>query len=180
MLPSECSAVVSADVVAERLIAGLLCLLALASPARADLCGSVVRVLDGDTIEVLVDRSARRVRLAEVDAPEKGQAFGRAARDTLATPIAGREVLVHEVDVDRYGRVVGVVYLPSGTCVGSGLRMEPSANEAMVEMGMAWAYMRYARQPRILEAEARARAARIGLWRTKEPIAPWDWRAAKR
>ncbi|WP_208512276.1 thermonuclease family protein [Variovorax paradoxus] len=165
--------------VAERLIAGLLCLLALASQARADFCGSVVRVLDGDTIEVLVDRSAKRVRLAEVDAPEKAQPFGSAARDTLAALIAGREVLVHEVDVDRYGRVVGVVYLPSGTCVGPGLRMEPSANQAMVEMGMAWAYRRYVRQPGILQAEARARAARIGLWRTKEPIAPWDWRAAK-
>jgi micrococcal nuclease len=166
-------------VVAERLIAGLLCLLALANQARADFCGSVVRVLDGDTIEVLANRSAKRVRLAGVDAPERRQAFGRAARDTLATLIAGREVLVHEVDVDRYGRVVGFVYLLSGTCGASLLRMAPSANEAMVEMGMAWAYRRYVRQPRILEAQARARAARIGLWRDMDPIAPWEWRAAQ-
>lgn len=50
--------------------------LAFASLAHAELSGSVVAILDGDTIDVLVDRNPVRVRLAQIDAPEKRQAFG--------------------------------------------------------------------------------------------------------
>ena len=62
--------------------------LAFASLAHAELSGSVVAILDGDTIDVLVDRNPVRVRLAQIDAPEKRQAFGYAIQaDALAVGI---------------------------------------------------------------------------------------------
>ena len=48
----------------------------LVGTAHADFSGVVVSVLDGDTVDVLVDSKPVRVRLAEIDAPEKAQAFG--------------------------------------------------------------------------------------------------------
>lgn len=53
--------------------------------AHADFTGKVIRILDGDTLEVLVHRKPVRVRLAQIDAPEKNPAF----RDEVATG-AGR------------------------------------------------------------------------------------------
>ncbi len=53
--------------------------LAFSFPAYADFSGRVVSVADGDTITVLVGRDQVKVRLVEIDAPEKAQAFGNKA-----------------------------------------------------------------------------------------------------
>ena len=45
------------------------------SPAIADFTGPFVPVLDGDTIEVLHNTHAERVRLNGIDCPEKGRAW---------------------------------------------------------------------------------------------------------
>ena len=56
---------------------------------------------------------------------------------------------------------------------------------AQVRAGMAWYFRRYAkeltpgRRQRYADMEAQAQAARRGLWADAEPVAPWDWRAAK-
>lgn len=73
--------------------------------------GRVVGVSDGDTITVLVDRREVRVRLAEIDTPEHGQPYGTRAKQVLAELVFGKQVRVAEVDRDRYGRVVGRVYV---------------------------------------------------------------------
>ena len=46
------------------------------SLCAAEIHGEVIRVLDGDTIEVLQDKKPVRVRLSNIDAPEKKQAYG--------------------------------------------------------------------------------------------------------
>ena len=66
----------------------LLCLssftLALSSSkAFADFSGPVVSVLDGDTLEVLHNNHAERIRLSGIDCPEKGQAYGKKAKQAL-------------------------------------------------------------------------------------------------
>src|SRR5690606_42083696 len=78
-------------------------------PAWADFRGEVVRILDGDTIDVLVNRQTIRVRLADIDAPESGQAFGSRARQQLANLTFRLQVQVAEKKVERYGRTLGVV-----------------------------------------------------------------------
>jgi endonuclease YncB( thermonuclease family) len=59
-------------------------LFAGSSAIAGDLAGTVVGVIDGDTIDVLVEGRAVRVRLAEIDAPERRQAFGSKAKRELS------------------------------------------------------------------------------------------------
>ena len=144
-------------------------LLLFTTLARAELVGPVVAILDGDTIDVLVDRQPIRVRLAQIDAPEKRQAFGTRARQTLAGLVFRQSVTVEEAGRDRYGRVIGTVYVSGG-----------SVNAQMVELGMAWVYRRYAKDSALFELERQAQADKRGLWADPDPVAPWEYRHNKR
>ena len=73
--------------------------------------GTVIKVVDGDTISILHQGKQLRIRLAEIDAPERGQPYWRKSREALADYVSGKEVAVEGLDVDRYGRIVGHVYL---------------------------------------------------------------------
>ena len=58
-----------------------------ATPTAAiEFVGKVVGVTDGDTITVLVERRAIKVRLAEIDTPEKGQPYGSPAICCVKSP----------------------------------------------------------------------------------------------
>jgi endonuclease YncB( thermonuclease family) len=70
--------------------------------------GKIISVADGDTITVLVDRTQMKVRLAEIDAPEKRQPFGTRAKQAMSELVFGKTVGVVTVDRDRYGRTVGL------------------------------------------------------------------------
>lgn len=132
------------------------------------LSGRVVGVVDGDTLELLTpERRMVRIRLAEIDAPEHDQPWGRRAKQALSTLVFGRSVTVRTVDIDRYGRTVGRVYA-GGTDV----------NREMVREGAAWAYRAYLTDPALLTAEAEARRAHAGLWSLppSQATPPWDWR----
>ncbi len=78
----------------------------------ADVTGRVVAVTDGDTIKVLdSDQVQHKVRLAGIDAPERGQPFGTVSRDHLASIVAGKEVRVESTKSDRYRRLLGKVWV---------------------------------------------------------------------
>ena len=90
--------------------------------------GKVIRVLDGDTIEVLQDKKPVRIRLANIDAPEKKQAFGRWSANQLKALLAAQPVTVTYTQRDRYGRIIGRVFTTNGT----------DASRFMVKSGAAW------------------------------------------
>lgn len=137
--------------------------------AYADFTGKVVSVADGDTITVLVDHTQIKVRLIEIDAPEKKQAFGNRSKQVLASMVFGKVVQVEEHGKDRYKRTLGRV-------VVEGL----DANTEMVRLGYAWVYRKYSKNPVLLQIEQEAREARRGLWGENEPVPPWEWRKPKR
>ncbi len=88
--------------------------LLLAAPiAFADtLTGKVVKVTDGDTIYVLDStRTQQKIRLAGIDAPERKQAYGLASRKHLASIVTGKQVTIEYQKRDRYGRIVGKVWV---------------------------------------------------------------------
>ncbi len=144
-----------------------LILLASAAPYRA----KVIGVTDGDTIEVLRGRSAVKIRLHGVDAPERGQPFADRAHRRVADLVFGETVTVKPLGVDRYGRTLAVVFLPSGENI----------NEKLVGEGLAWWFRRYApRERRLEDIEERARDGRIGLWTDPDPEPPWLWRRARK
>lgn len=149
----------------------LSCVFLLAATVLAEpITGKVVGVVDGDTVDVLVDLRPLRVRLNAIDAPERAQPFGNRARQRLASLCFGKTAEVNVNGHDRYGRAIGDV-----SCAGQ------SANEVMVSQGLAWVYRQYAPGDSALYAlETEARAARRGLWLDDEPMAPWVWRKLKR
>lgn len=96
-----------------------LCRAVLASwvvaPLAADFSGSIVAVLDGDTIEVLHNQHPERIRLNGIDCPEKGQAYGKRAKQAASELVFGKEVTLQTHGHDKYGRTIADVLLPKGT-----------------------------------------------------------------
>src|SRR2546428_10732285 len=95
----------------------VMCLLLMAMPILVhaeQFTGTVVGISDGDTISVLREGKAVKVRLYGVDAPEKAQAFGTKARQFTAALVFQKDVTVIVHATDRYGRLVGEVLLPDG------------------------------------------------------------------
>ena len=82
----------------------------LALNAHADFTGQVVSVADGDTITVLRDRTQVKVRLLEIDAPEKAQAFGTKSKESLSEMCFGKSAELADKGKDRYDRLSGRRY----------------------------------------------------------------------
>lgn len=146
--------------------------LALALPltcCAGDFSGRVISVTDGDTLKVLVEQQPIKIRLTEIDAPEKKQAFGARSRQSLADLCFGENARVEDHGHDRYGRTLGRVY-----CDGI------DANAEQIRRGMAWVYEHYATDLRLYALQAAAQASGIGLWVDARPMPPWKWRHARR
>ena len=106
-----------------------------------------------------------KVRLAEIDAPDKGQAFGSRSSQHLADLCFKRSAAVRPQSKDRYGRTVARV-----DCDGV------DANVEQVSAGMAWVYDKYVIDRDLYRVQDAARAARRGLWAEAQPAPPWEWR----
>lgn len=135
--------------------------------APSSFSGKVLKVLDGDTIEVRKDGKAVRIRLAEIDCPEKAQPFGAKAKQFTADLIGGKDVTVQVRTQDRYGRTVAEVLL---------LPDNRSVNEAILIAGLAWWYRDYSTDTHFGDLESAAKSARTGLWSDSDPIPPWVFR----
>lgn len=149
---------------------GLLAGTAALPAAEAVLAGRVVRVVDGDTLDVLLTSGRIRVRLHGVDAPERGQPGGQDALLWLSRRVLDHDVLVEPISQDRYERLVGIVYLGGD-----------NVNRELLRSGNAWAYRHYLRAADAIlcDMEAAARTARLGLWKSASPRAPWEYRSTR-
>jgi len=133
----------------------------------------VIAIADGDTLTARCgDRGTHeqvKVRLAEIDAPEKAQPFANRSRQSLASLCFQEIATIRPVSKDKYGRTVARV-----ECQGTDTNLHQAAT------GMAWAYTKYLSDPAIKQAEDAARKERAGLWKDAEPMAPWEWRKMQR
>lgn len=132
--------------------------------------GPVTAVVDGDTIEVDQQGQTHRVRIYGIDCPEQGQPFAEEAREFAALVVAGKEVSVTPVDVDRLDRIVAdVAFLDNDTM--------RHLNHELLDMGLAWWYRTECPEAHHLESlEAGAREAKRGLWADPSSIPPWEYR----
>lgn len=127
----------------------------------------VVAISDGDTFTCLLKNNKKmKVRLVEIDSPERNQPFGRKSRQFLSELIYKREVMLFIKKYDRYQRALATVYDEQSRNI----------NLMMVQQGMAWAYTRYIQNPHYLQAQQQAQQQRLGLWNDPHLIAPEDWR----
>ncbi|MDH3609629.1 MAG: thermonuclease family protein [Gammaproteobacteria bacterium] len=129
--------------------------------------GKVVKVLDGDSLNIIQQGKEVRIRLAEIDAPEHGQFFWKQSRQALESYVSDKNVSVEEFDRDQYGRIVGHVYL-NDTWI----------NGKLVQQGYAYVYDRYAVSKKLHEYQAQAEKNKVGIWKLpeKQRVKPWDWR----
>lgn len=129
--------------------------------------GSVVKVVDGDTVQVQVDGQTKTVRLIGIDTPEvvdprqPVQCFGQEASDKAHQLLDGQTVRLEsdptQGDVDRYGRLLRYVYLPDNTLI----------NLQMLQQGYAYEYtynVPYFKQSEFIAAEHQAEQTQAGLW----------------
>ncbi len=140
------------------------------SYAQSILHGKVVRILDGDTYEILINgNTTYKIRMTDIDAPEKSQDFGQRSKQTLSALIFGKDVKVIYDKLDRNKRILGHTYQ-------NGLYI----NLIMVQKGMAWHFKKYSSDQTFAQAEQFARNQKIGIWSKSNAIAPWDYRSSRR
>ncbi len=146
--------------------------------------GAVIKVSDGDTIQVMDSLGTKvKVRFYGIDCPETeksnrktgrvskpGQPYGEEAYRALQGKLQRQHVRLDVMDIDRYGRTVSIVWLG-----------DRNINLEMVAEGWAWAYTQYLDRPHAseyIQAEEQARAKRLGLWQQNNPQPPWEFRKA--
>ena len=150
-------------------LSAVLTVVLLPAVATADFSGRVVGVSDGDTIKVLHNGKAEKIRLHGIDCPEKGQPYGTKAKQFTSEMVFGREVVIRDYGLDnnRFKRTLGEIVLPDGRVV----------NEELLRAGLAWWYRKYVPNRVDLAAlEEEARNAKRGLWADPNPVPPWCYR----
>jgi micrococcal nuclease len=141
-----------------------------AQPPSAPTRATVISVTDGDTIIVARDGTPEKVRLVDIDSPEKSQPFGRVAKRALSDLVYMREVTITRHGRDRYGRTLATVTRKDGKNV----------NAELVRAGIAWVYKTAPPDSLYKGLESEARKSRRGLWSQPTAIAPWEFRPKKK
>lgn len=146
----------------------ILSLLITSNTFSKQIKGTVINVIDGDTIKILsTDQKEYKIKLYGIDAPELKQYFGIEAKETLEEMILNKFVTVNYEKRGFYKRIIGKVFiLPPGS----------SINLKMVRFGMAWHYKKYSKDEDLAFAEAAAQKDKWGLWKYEDAVPPWEWR----
>jgi endonuclease YncB( thermonuclease family) len=133
--------------------------------------GKVVAITDGDTFKLLTrDSILHRIRIANIDCPERKQPFSKRAKQFTSEAIFGKNVKVEILSTDRYGRYIGNVIYDDSLVLG----------EELLKHGYAWHYIKYSKDVGLQKLEDKARANKVGLWQDKNAIPLWEWRAHKK
>jgi len=139
----------------------------------------VKRVLDGDTVIIEKYNRKIRIRLDAIDCPESNQPWGNKATYGLIKLIGGKSIRLEEHGMDCYGRILGTIHV-----YNKDKSEWMNVNERMVVLGHAWVMRRFYkhlprhRQAKLNSLEKWAKSKKIGLWKSANPIAPWEWRQA--
>jgi endonuclease YncB( thermonuclease family) len=147
-----------------RALIALLCGIALSVQAET-FSAKVIMVMDGDTVMVLRGNQKIKVRMANIDAPEKDQTFGKQARDSLQEMVGKKTVQIDSQAVDQYGRIVGLISVDGR-----------NVNQEQLQRGMAWEYSHYHTDKTYIGLQNDAQRSQRGLWGQGTQQAPWEWR----
>ena len=130
------------------------------------------RIKNGDTFTVFVDGGKEvTIQLADIDAPEGGQAYGKEAKDMLFMSTDHYQVRIIPHGRDSFDRLLGTVFINNGNT---------NLNELMVKKGAAWHYNEFSTDTCMARLQQEAREKSLGLWADPNPIPPWEYRRLKR
>ncbi len=135
------------------------------------LTGKVIGVKDGDTVVVIDSlKNQTTLRLAEVDCPEKAQAFGNKAKEFTSDQVYLKQIKYIVTDTDRYGRSIAKIYYDDNKYLSA----------EIIKNGFGWQYKQYSTSKLLAKLEQEARQNKRGLWVEPNPIYPSDFRKSKR
>ena len=120
---------------------------------------------DGDTVKINDNGQEFKLRINDIDAPEKNQSYGKKSRRALMQLCESDEFKATITGQDKYGRKLGKLY-----CHGE------DASLYMVQNGYAWFYAHFSNDNNLAFAQQEARNKRLGLWHAKQQTEPWIWR----
>lgn len=132
----------------------------------------VTYVYDGDTVKLhpkntFSQKYDIKLRITQMDAPERNQPFGLKARRALIKLCQGNNIVATAdiVAKDKYQRSLGRLQCN-----------QVDASLYMVEQGLAWHDDKYAHDWEIAQAQDRAKEQKLGLWADGKAVMPWVWR----
>ena len=129
---------------------------------------TIKKVVDGDTVHVFYQDEVYKIRLTEIDAPERDQPYGSNSTEYLKGLLNEGRVDADISGTDRYGRKLGRLYWRG-----------MDINRELVSAGYAWVYDQYVTDDTFYENQSKARNLKKGLWQDKNPLEPWNWRKLK-
>ena len=125
----------------------------------------VVHVYDGDTYRIFHKGKFQIVRLANVDAPELSQYYGKIVKNEVSSLLLTKPVSLTYYGKDRYGRQLAKV------TVG-----QISVDSFLLSKGWAWYWKKYSHDIKLGIVADMAKRAKQGMWRCDHNIPPWVWR----
>ena len=138
---------------------------------KETIIGKVVAITDGDTFKLLTkDSTLIKVRLANIDCPERKQPFSKKAKQFVSDAIFSKAVTLNVLKKDRYRRYISNVIYDDSL----------SLCHELVKNGLAWHYRKYSKDSILQALEDEARENKLGLWQDKNAMAPWEWRDLKK
>lgn len=131
--------------------------------------GKVIKIIDGDTFYIVNnEKKIFKIRIADIDAPEKKQHFGKESSDFIKSKIFGKYVnIINQKNKykDKYGRILGDVFYDQKKNIG----------EELLDQGLAWVW-HFSKNTIYKEHQNIAKKAKKGIWSKNNPIDPYTWR----
>ncbi|MBK8191348.1 MAG: thermonuclease family protein [Vampirovibrionales bacterium] len=126
---------------------------------------TLLRVVDGDTIELIYHGKREKLRLEGIDAPEESQGvWGQRATTYLQDQLNEKQIFVQITGRDKYKRLLGYIYAE-----------DKDINQALVANGYSYAYLKYSFEFETEEEQAKSQC--LGFWCKKDqPLYPWVYR----
>ena len=147
----------------------LILILGLVSLSRgAVFKGWCVKVQEGDTVIVYVNKKMLKIRMAYIDCPESDQPFGPESIQFTTNLLLKKKV---RVEIESYAE--------GGVLIGRVIINDQDLSMILVEAGLAWYYKDHGAERYLAKAERKAKRNKIGLWVQKKPVAPWIHRELK-
>ena len=137
-------------------------LLACSLPAFA---AEITYFYDGDTVKIIDAGYEYKLRITDIDAPERNQAYGKKSRRALMQLCSGVNIYAVLGGIDKYGRRLGKLRCNN-----------QDVSTYMIQNGHAWFNERYSMDGSLLYQQQQARTNKLGLWKSKKPMQPWVWR----
>lgn len=126
----------------------------------------VIRVVDGDTFELLCLSGKKMTRLMNVDAPETDQYYGMVVTDSLKAMMEGDIVAVEQSKRDFYGRHLVKI------------RWEDKRLDSLlIAKGWAWHYHAFSDDVSLADVQDHAKEQAQGMWQCGYNVPPWIWRS---